>query len=86
MWSKSALGKMDMGAISQLDPTILFQAQKDPNFWKAIKEISDSPNSSEVGRALLCECSGYTSVRPHLIYRSRRMGFVSTSGYKNMKV
>ena len=74
MWSKSALGKMDMGAISQLDPTILFQAQKDPNFWKAIKEISDSPNSSEVRMALLCECFGYTSAEATLDLSEQRDG------------
>ena len=31
VWSISALGRMDMNQISQLDPEILFKAQKDPN-------------------------------------------------------
>jgi len=48
LWSQSALGRMDMGKMSQMDPQILFQAQKDPQFWKAIKEISDNPTSPEV--------------------------------------
>ncbi len=48
MWSQSALGRMDMGKMASADPTLLLKAQKDPQFWKAIKEISDNPTSTEV--------------------------------------
>mmetsp|Transcript_36887 Transcript_36887/g.82035 ORF Transcript_36887/g.82035 Transcript_36887/m.82035 type:complete len:274 (+) Transcript_36887:119-940(+) len=52
MWAQSALGRIDMNRMSATDINILNRAQKDPNFWRAIKEISDSP-SPEVMRKWL---------------------------------
>eukprot|EP00879_Flechtneria_rotunda_P021725 GHRR01022909.1.p1 GENE.GHRR01022909.1~~GHRR01022909.1.p1 ORF type:complete len:149 (+),score=21.33 GHRR01022909.1:1044-1490(+) len=52
-WSMSAMGAIDMSALSQLaDPRTVVEAQKDPEFYKCIREISDNPTSETMSRWL----------------------------------
>jgi len=50
VWSRSALGGMDFGKLSNMDVSMLDRAQRDPQFWKAIKEIADNPTDLSVMR------------------------------------
>lgn len=50
-WMSSALGSIDMSILSRMaDPQMVAQAQKDPEFYKAIKEISENPTNEVMGR------------------------------------
>jgi hypothetical protein len=43
-WAASAMGRIDMSYLARvMDPQVLNRAQRDPEFFKAIREISDSP-------------------------------------------
>jgi hypothetical protein len=43
-WGKSALGAIDMGQLAEMvSPEVIARAQADPDFYKAIKAISESP-------------------------------------------
>jgi hypothetical protein len=47
MFNESALGRINMDQIIKNIPMdVIARAQQDPNFYKAIKEISDSPTSA----------------------------------------
>ncbi|KAG1659899.1 hypothetical protein FOA52_006605 [Chlamydomonas sp. UWO 241] len=48
LWSRSALGGMDFGKLSNTDMSKLDAAQRDPMFWKAIKEIADNPSDPSI--------------------------------------
>lgn len=43
-WSQSAMGRIDMSYLARvMDPMVLARAQKDPDFYKCIREVSENP-------------------------------------------
>eukprot|EP00197_Chlamydomonas_leiostraca_P002988 CAMPEP_0202867382 /NCGR_PEP_ID=MMETSP1391-20130828/9315_1 /ASSEMBLY_ACC=CAM_ASM_000867 /TAXON_ID=1034604 /ORGANISM="Chlamydomonas leiostraca, Strain SAG 11-49" /LENGTH=283 /DNA_ID=CAMNT_0049547425 /DNA_START=91 /DNA_END=942 /DNA_ORIENTATION=+ len=45
VWQQTALGAIDTSQLAQsLPPEVLLRAQRDPQFWAAIREISDNPS------------------------------------------
>ncbi|KAF6264383.1 hypothetical protein COO60DRAFT_1485872 [Scenedesmus sp. NREL 46B-D3] len=52
-WSSSAMGAIDMSVLAQMaDPEVVVKAQKDPEFYKCIREISDNPTSETMSKWL----------------------------------
>ena len=52
-WTQTAMGAIDMSVLSQMaDPMIVAQAQKHPEFYRYIKEISDNPTTEVMSRWL----------------------------------
>ncbi|KIZ04474.1 hypothetical protein MNEG_3487 [Monoraphidium neglectum] len=43
-WGQSAMGRIDMSYLARvMDPMVLNRAQKDPDFYKCIREVSENP-------------------------------------------
>lgn len=43
-WSQSAMGRIDMSYLARvMDPRVLNRAQQDPEFYKCIREVSETP-------------------------------------------
>eukprot|EP00878_Enallax_costatus_P032162 GHUV01035273.1.p1 GENE.GHUV01035273.1~~GHUV01035273.1.p1 ORF type:complete len:132 (+),score=47.85 GHUV01035273.1:90-485(+) len=52
-WTQTAMGAIDMSVLSQMaDPMMVAQAQKHPEFYRCIKEISDTPSAEVMSRWL----------------------------------
>jgi hypothetical protein len=50
-WGQSALGAIDLGQLQALvDPETIARAQADPEFYRAIREISESPTPDVLAR------------------------------------
>lgn len=50
-WGQTALGKINLDRLSSMsNPEIIMRAQRDPEFYKAIKEISDNPTSATMSK------------------------------------
>ncbi|GBF96739.1 hypothetical protein Rsub_09481 [Raphidocelis subcapitata] len=50
-WSQSAMGRIDMSYLGRvMDPNVLNRAQRDPEFFKCIREISDDPTPATLQR------------------------------------
>lgn len=50
-WSQSMLGKLDMGQFQKsVSPEVIMRAQKDPNFYKMIKEIEADPSPATMAK------------------------------------